>query len=241
MKREASDTKSQILALIPARGGSVGVPGKNIRNFCGKPLIAYSIAAAQESGVFDRIIVSTDSPEIAEIARQHGAEVPFLRPAELATPTASGASVALHALDYLRDNEGYEPECFFVLQPTSPLRDADDIKKSLEIYYHSAAPGLVSVCETHHQTFNIVDGVLRTINAKETEHISRQDLAQTYKQDGSMLYINETKQFREHPAFDVEGMAAYVVPKWKAVDIDTLEDFELAEVLYKNRGEFTHV
>ncbi len=231
--------KKKILALIPARSGSRGVPGKNIKNFCGKPLIAYTIEAAKESGIFDRIVVSTDSEEIAKTARSLGAEVPTLRPRELATESANVADAALHMLDYLRDTEGYEPSLFFLLQPTSPLRDAQDIQKSLELFERSGAPSLVSVCPTHHQTLHITNSRISVINPDTTAHVNRQELPPTYTQDGSMIYILDTTDFRTRHSFDAEGAAAYVVPKWKAVDIDDQEDWQLAEVLYKNRQFFT--
>lgn len=234
-------TDHKIVAIIPARGGSKGIPNKNSKNFCGKPLIYYTITEAQKSGIFDRIVVSTDSPKIATIARKLGAEVPYLRPAKLATATASVADAVKHLLAYLREEEGYEPAAFFLLQPTSPLRDAGDIQKSFALFCKHAAPGLISVCPTHHQTLNIKDGRLRVINPEGSGHINRQDLPQTYKQDGSMIYILDTKYFKKHPSFDAEGMAAYVIPKWKAVDIDDTEDFELAEVLYKSRRAFRKV
>jgi CMP-N,N'-diacetyllegionaminic acid synthase len=228
-----------ILALIPARGGSTGVPGKNIKPFCGKPLIAYTIEAALQSGVFNRIVVSTDSAEIATIAKEYGAEVPYLRPADLATSNANVADAVVHMLNHLREHDRYEPDHFYLLQATSPLRDADDIRKSLELFRACDAPGLISVCRTHHQTFNIIDGKLKMIAREKIDHINRQELPQTYKQDGSMIYLMDTAYFRQHISFDAEGMTAYVVPKWKAVDIDDSEDWQLAEVLFKNRSTFT--
>ena len=238
MIQDSPTQSKRILAFIPARGGSVGIPGKNIKDFCGKPLIAYTIEVAKESGIFDRIVVSTDSEEIAEVSKKYGAEVPYLRPAELATATANVSEAAMHMLNYLRDKEGYEPDLMYLLQTTSPLRDVGDIQKSLAIFEKEKAPALVSVCQTHHQTLNIQNGRLVVINPA-TEHVKRQELQTTYKQDGSMIYIVDVPYFREHKKFVPEGnTAAYIIPKWKAVDVDDMEDFELAEVLYKNRNSF---
>ncbi len=234
-------SSKKILAIIPARSGSLGIPGKNIKDFAGRPLIAHTIEAAQESGIFDRIVVSTDSEDIAAVARQYGAEVPYLRPPELATATASVADAVEHMLAHLREVEGYEPELFYLLQPTSPLRDAGDIVKSLACFEAQGAPALVSVVPTHHQTLTIEGGNIKVVNPEGTSHLNRQELPQTYKQDGSMIYVQNTKHFLSHKSFDAEGAAAYIVPKWKAVDIDDREDFELAEVLYKNKDAFEAV
>ena len=114
--------KTQVLALIPARGGSKGIPGKNIRSFSGYPLIAYSIAAGLQSERVTRVIVSTDDPEIAQVAKAYGAEVPFLRPSELAQDQTLDLPVFKHALDWLRENESYQPELVVQLRPTSPIR-----------------------------------------------------------------------------------------------------------------------
>jgi CMP-N-acetylneuraminic acid synthetase len=229
---------NNIICVIPARGGSTGIPGKNIKDFCGKPLIAYTIMAARESGVFERIIVTTDSEDIAAVAREYGAEVPYLRPAELATPTSDIADTVIHLLDYLKEKEGYEPATFFLLQPTSPLRDASDILASLEIFKRSGGLPVISVCKTHAEIFRIREGVLVKLAGSDEELINRQELPATYKQDGSMIYILNVNWFRREESFSAEGAVPYVVPKWKAVDIDDPEDFELAEALYRSKDSF---
>ena len=227
----------KILAIIPARGGSTGLPNKNILDFCGKPMIYYTIAEAQKSSVCDRIVVSTDSEAIAAVSRECGAEVPYLRPPELATADANIVDTVLHMLDYLRDEDGYEPDMFFLLQPTSPLREASDITQSLGLFEKERSSVLISVCPTLFQVFYIQEGKLAYTQPQD-ELINRQERAATYKQDGSMIYLYDTNYFRQNPNFAPEGATAYVVPKWKAVDVDDKEDFELAEVLYKNRDSF---
>jgi CMP-N,N'-diacetyllegionaminic acid synthase len=226
----------KIVGVIPARGGSKGLPGKNIKNFCGMPLIAYTILAAQDAGIFDRVVVSTDTSEIADVAKAYGAEVPYLRLKKLATNSANIVDAILHLLDYWRTEEAYEAELLFLLQPTSPLRDAQDILASYECFKRAKAPALVSVVKTLHQTFRIVDGRLKLLGGHKSAHVNRQELPDTFKQDGS-IYIVDVSFFRTKKTFmPPTRTAAYVVPKWKAVDIDDYEDFRIAEVLYANRA-----
>src|SRR5512139_3426113 len=129
---------TNILALIPARGGSKGIPRKNIRSFAGYPLIAWSIAAAKQSSCVTRIIVSTDDEEIASVAREYGAEAPFLRPAELAQDNTTDLPVFEHALQWLADNEGYKPDVLVQLRPTSPIRPKDCVDNAVRILMEHA-------------------------------------------------------------------------------------------------------
>ncbi len=133
------------LGIITARGGSKGIPRKNIKLLGGKPLIAYTIEASKESGIFDRIIVSTDDNEIAEVAKKYGAEVPFMRPAELAQDTTPTLPVLVHALEWLKSNEGYEPDAVAILQPTSPLRSSEHLRNAHVLFVQSGADSVVSV------------------------------------------------------------------------------------------------
>src|SRR3989344_1993183 len=120
-----------ILGIITARGGSKGIPRKNIKDLCGKPLIAYTIEAAKDSGVFSRLIISTDDQEIADVAKQYGAELPFMRPAELAQDATPHVPVLQHAVSWLRDNEHFFPDYVMILQPTSPMRQDFHIKEAV--------------------------------------------------------------------------------------------------------------
>jgi len=234
--------KHSILCIIPARGGSTGVPGKNIKLFCGKPLISYTIEAALKSSLFDKVVVSTDSQEIADISRECGADVPYLRPTELATSESNVVDAVIHMLDLLHQKEAYEPDILFLLQPTSPLREAGDIRAAYKQFLDDAAPALVSVCRTHYEVLHIEEGRIRVINPGEAPLINRQEHAPAYKQDGSMIYIIKVPYLREHRTFTPVGeTSAYINPKWKAVDIDDPEDFELAEVLYQNRDAFKNI
>src|SRR3989344_7970299 len=135
----------KILGVITARGGSKSINKKNIKALLEKPLIVYTIEAAKKSGVFDRIIVSTDNDEIAEVCKEHGVEVPFTRPAELAGDTTPHLPVMQHAVSWLREKEGYEPDYVMILQPTSPLRQPFHLKEAIEILKKEGADSLVSV------------------------------------------------------------------------------------------------
>lgn len=232
-----TQNNKKILAIIPARGGSRGVPGKNIRLFCGKPLIFYTIDPAKKSGIFDRIVVSTDSAKIAGIGRKFGAEVPFLRPKRLAQDKSNVVDAVLHLLDYLSRKENYQPDYIFLLQPTSPLRSAEDIVAGWNFCRQRKAKAVVSVCSTSPQIFNIREGKLALIN-KEACPINRQEREQVYRQDGGALFIIETKHFLAKKDFMPAGTFGYVIPQWKSVDIDEPEDFALAEVLYRKKNYF---
>ncbi len=231
--------KKHILAVIPARGGSKGIKGKNIKRFCGKPLISYTITTAQQSKLFDHIIVSTDSAEIAKVAKKYGAEVPFLRPTKLAQDTSNIVDAIIHLLDFLASSNGYRPDILFLLQPTSPLREVHDLLDSYKLFQKNKAPALVSVCKTHHQVLNIINDRLEVVNPGSV-HINRQELRDTYRQDGSMIYIVNVKEFLKNKTFMPKGeTAAYVIEKWKGIDIDDPVDFLMAEVMFKNKKHFS--
>ena len=137
------------LAVISARGGSKGIPAKNIQPVAGKPLIAWTILTAVTSGLFERIVVSTDSPEIANVAGTHGAEIPFMRPIELAADDTPGIEPVIHAVQWLERNEGYGPEWVMLLQPTSPLRSPVDIREAFARSEQTPADAVVSVTAVH--------------------------------------------------------------------------------------------
>ena len=137
-----------MLCVIPARGGSKGIINKNIRNFAGKPLVAWSIEQALCCKLIERVIVSTDNEEIAEIARQYGAEIPFLRPKELSQDTSPTEPVLIHAVDEL-GKAHYQPDAVILLQPTSPIRNEGRLKEAIELFKGKKADSLVSVCEEH--------------------------------------------------------------------------------------------
>jgi len=219
-----------VLAVIPARGGSKGLPNKNILEFAGKPLIAWSIEAALGSKYIDRFILSTDSQEIANVAKQYNCEVPFIRPGKLATDDANGNDVVLHVLDKIDGNYNI----IIVLQPTSPLRTTDDIDQALEVMDHEEAPALVSVCKSSkplhwHHTIE-KDGTLKPVYLLKTIATNRQDQPPTYIPNGA-LYIAATNNFKDAKTFYTDSTLAYIMPLERSVDIDTQIDFYTAEAL----------
>lgn len=222
----------RVLAIIPARGGSKGLPGKNIRPLAGKPLIAWTIEAAKSSEYIDKIIVSSDSQEICQIAEQHGAEVPFIRPAELATDHAKGTDVILHAVDWLEQNDEYF-DLILVLQPTSPLRTTSDIDGALAHYAETGAKSVVSVCKTDHHpwwsnTLPANGEMIDFIPAKAQKN--RQELPEYYRLNGA-IYLSERSYLNSPSASSGIGTFAYIMDTDQSIDIDSLLDLKLAELL----------
>ena len=225
-----------MLAIIPARGGSKGLLGKNIKSLNGKPLIAYSIEAALQSNVIDRVIVSTDSVEIAEIALKYGAEIPFMRPSYL----AEDSSLAVD--NYIYTIERYEKECevkvdaFCVLQPTSPLRISNDIDNAVNIFYGKKADSVISYCEEHHPVswhkHLESDGRLSDI-ITDQKIKNRQDIKPTYYPNGA-IYVFKSSIIKLGQYYS-DKTFAYVMPRVRSVDIDVLDDFKLAEFLMDSK------
>lgn len=222
------------LAIIPARGGSKGLPGKNIRPLAGIPLIGHTIKAAREAGSVHRVIVSTDDEEIATVARDQGAEHPFLRPAELSDDKASGVEVCLHALAYAEDVLNYHPELAVLLQPTSPMRNADDIDAAITLLRDSGADSVVSVqpVTEYPQWMKKMDGENRISPLFDDLEITsaRQDLEDCYLLNGA-IYLSTAASLKKHGSFYGGDTRGYLMPEERSIDIDTLNDFLMAETL----------
>jgi len=214
-----------MLALIAARGGSKGLPRKNVLMAGGRPLIAWTIGAALESAAVDKVVLSSDDDEIMEAANAWGCAVPFRRPDGLATDTASSMDVVLHALDQL---PGFE--YIVLLQPTSPLRTAADIDAAFALLKSSGAPSCVSVTEADQSPywmFNLTeDGKLLNLLPQRSDLTRRQDLPPVYVLNGA-LYIARVDWLRKSNSFTADGCVAYLMSKQNSIDIDTAEDFEL--------------
>lgn len=226
------------LAVIPARGGSKGLPGKNFKLMNGKPLIAYTIQAALESGVFDYVIVSTDSKEIAEIAKENGAMVPFMRPDELAGDAASSDAAIMHALRFMEEANGEEIGYVCKLQPTSPLRTAEDIRGAFALLSEKNANSIVSVCECEHSPLwtGVIADDLRIDNfmSKQLAVTNRQELQNYYRLNGA-IYISKVESFKKNECFFGENSIAYIMTREHSVDIDDILDFKFAELLLNER------
>lgn len=222
------------LAIIPARKNSKGIPGKNIIDLYGKPLIAWTILAAKNSKSIHRVVVSTDSEQIAEIALSYGAEVPFMRPAELAQDDSPGMSVILHALNWLLENEGYCPDYTIALQPTSPLRIADDIDNAIDLLKAKQVSSVVSVSLAKQHPYlmkNVNDIGAMTNFCKITEEPgNRQDLPPVYILNGAIFLARSNKLVQDKSWYD-EQTQAYIMPESRSVDIDTPEDLFFAGYL----------
>jgi N-acylneuraminate cytidylyltransferase/CMP-N,N'-diacetyllegionaminic acid synthase len=227
----------RVVAIIPARSGSKGLPGKNIRELCGKPLIAWSIEQGRACEYIDLVLVSTDSEEIANIAEQYGASVPFRRPAALAADTASTPDVLLHAIDYLA-SIGESFDYLVLLEPTSPLRTVADITGALEELSKSRyAESIVGVAkaEASHPSFlfRLHDGLLNPMSGAQPTGLRRQDLKEDFYYLEGSVYVSSVESFRAHKTFYHEATAAWVVDRYKALEIDELSDFLTAEALMK--------
>jgi CMP-N,N'-diacetyllegionaminic acid synthase len=231
----------RVLAIVPARAGSKGLPGKNIRPLHGKPLLAWPIAAALGSRRVDRTIVSTDSAEYAAIAVAHGAEAPFLRPAELASDTAPSIDFILHAIDTLAaDGDVYD--FVVLLEPTSPLTEAADIDAALDqlVVAQDVADAIVGVTplETAHPAFAVrceSDGRIRPLLSESFGELPRrQDLEPVFALDGS-LYISSVDALRRERGFAHARTLGYVTDRFKAMEVDDLVDFLCIEALMAHR------
>lgn len=226
----------KILGVITARGGSKGIPGKNIRDLCGQPLITYTIKAAKESGIFDRIILSTDDAKIAAVAKKYGCEVPFMRPAELAQDSTPHLSVMQHAVKWLKENENYEPDCVAILQPTAPLRQPWHLREALELMKKNKADSVVGVVEIpgHYSPYWAVTtnenglGELFIGGPIKNRIPRRQSFPKKAYANSGHVYIFKTKLLSEDNFYG-DKAAIYPIENKYAVNIDAPEDWELAE------------
>ena len=221
-----------VVAIIPARGGSKGIPLKNLVSLGGKPLIAWTIVAALEAKL-GRVIVSTDSQEIADVSKKYGAEVPFIRPSDLATDAAGSYGVAEHALHFLNKERSKMPEMFVLLQPTSPFRTPEDIITAVKMVRESHAPAVIGLCEagTHPWMTRklLPDCSVATFVQPAEGNDRRQDFPTAYMVNGA-VFVARTNAFLKEKTFEPIGTLGYVMPRERSIDIDTLSDLELAEL-----------
>lgn len=227
-------TRPEVLALIPARGGSKGIPRKNIRDFAGAPLIAYSIAAALQAEQVTRVIVSTDDPEIAEVARAWGAETPFMRPAQFAQDDSTDLPVFKHALRWLRENGTYQPEIVIQLRPTSPIRPVGLLDQAIKtLLEHPEADCVRGVVPSGQNPFKMwqinhdgqLEPLLNVAGLSEPYNAPRQTLPSTYWQTGHIDAIRTTTILDKHSLTGDVIFPVLIDPLY-TVDIDTIEDFQ---------------
>ena len=232
----------RVLALVPARAGSKGLPGKNIRPLLGKPLLAWPIEAARASRYVDRVVISTDSVEFAALAQAAGADVPFLRPAEHASDTAPSIAFIEHALDTLAA-AGDRYDLLVLLEPTSPLTEAADIDAALEALV-AARPraesivGVTALVSTHPAFAVRLDaqGLMQPYAAASFGLLPRrQDTEPLYSLDGS-LYISTVEAIRRERGFCHARTLPFITPRWKSFEVDDLVDFICIEAILANRA-----
>lgn len=226
----------EVLAIIPAREGSKGLPGKNIKLLADHPLIAYSIKAALESPLISRVIVSTDSLQIADIASRYGAEVPFLRPARYALDASTDLEVFTHALEWLERQEKYIPELVVQFRPTSPIRFQGDIENCIRKMQHSSADSLRVVTEAFYTPFKMwkmnddltMDPLLKSDRICEPYNQPRQDLPVVYWQTGTLDVI-KTQTIIGQKSMSGKKILPYLIDQKFAIDIDDALSFQKAE------------
>lgn len=231
-------TGKKVLAIIPARGGSKGLPGKNIREMCGKPLIAWSIEKAKKSRYLDTILVTTDSQAIVDISRRFGAYVPFIRPAEYASDKASTYDVIRHTLAYLKDTERKEFDFIVLLEPTSPLREDDDIDQMLELLISRVAnfDSIVSIGEVteHPSIMKRLNGEYIEPFCLELEQTTRrQDNAPAYFPFG-VAYIAKTDALLEENTFYTRRCTYFPIKRYQNYEIDDIYNFLCVESVMKH-------
>ncbi len=220
------------LAIIPARSGSKGIPDKNIKELCGKPLMAYTIEAAIKSACFDEVMVSTDSVKYADIAKQYGASVPFMRSSQTSSDTASSWDMVEEVLDSYQ-KVGKEFDSFCLLQPTSPLRTSEDIVSAYNLYIENASFAVVSVCEAEHSPLwcGHLPENKEFVGFIDPENIKQRQSGKVFYRLNGAIYIVNINKFSTERFLYKSGSFAYVMSQERSVDIDTAIDFKLAEAI----------
>ncbi len=221
------------IAIIPARGGSKGIPRKNVKVLAGKPLLAHSIQQAFTSGVIDRVLVSTDDTEIASVSWQHGAEVVW-RPPELSGDKASSESALLHALDYYARGEGSDPDLVVFLQATSPLRQAEDVRNAVETLVKDRADSLFSACTLQGFLWRVENGAPRAFNYDHASRPMRQDAPEDVVENGS-IYVFKPWVLRQLQNRLGGRVSVYRMEAEHYFQIDEAADFEILETLMRKR------
>lgn len=226
------------LALIPARAGSKGIKDKNIIDLCGKPLIAYSIESALNSKYIDRVVVSTDGENIARVAKEYGADVPFIRPKELASDTAKSIDTVIHCIKELKI-QGQEYDYVVLLQPTQPLRQSFHIDEAIELIINEEVSDLVSICKVkeHPILMRTIDEhgrMHKLLNTSSTQR--RQDFKDFYKVNG-VIYINKIDEQLNYETSLNDNSVAYIMDEKYSVDIDEVLDVEIAKLIIKELQE----
>lgn len=230
--------RNKILAIIPARGGSKRLPGKNIKKISGKPMMAHAILAVKGSKYVDRVVVSTDDRKIATISQRYGAETPFLRPAELANDTVPTLPAFQHAVRYFETNMKFRPDIIVIVQPTSPMVTSADVDGAIEKMVKTKTNSCFSVCEINQRPewmYYLDNNKPRLLLKNLWENKRSQDLPKLGIINGSVYVVNYKTLMKKNKVRD-NNTSIYIMPKERSVDIDDMHDFELAEFLMKKQN-----
>jgi len=229
----------KVLGIIPARGSSKTIQRKNLKKLGSRPLIYYAIKNALESKKLDRVIVSTEDKEIAEVAKKYGAEVPFLRPKKLARDNVSLIPVVIHAMRYLEKKEGWKADVVVSIQPTSPFLEAEDIDRAISKLIRTRCDSVVTICKLTHGhpywAYRLKNGKLEPLFRYGSKYLQKQDLPPFYSITGG-LYVRWRKLLENWSGSDFalgKNIGAIILDEIKAIDIDTPIDFAIAETVKK--------
>jgi len=231
----------QVLGLIPARGGSKGIPHKNIVPLGGKPLIAWTIEAAQASHI-NRLILSSDDPAIIQTAQSLGVEVPFIRPIELTSDTTPGIDVVIHAVEWMMNQANFRPDAVMLLQPTSPLRRAEHIDAALDLFWERDADSLVSVVKVPHSMIPEslmqldAEGWLKRVTVYDERRNLRQSKPTYWARNGAAIYLVKTDLLLERRTLYGDHMVAYEMSREDSIDIDDRFDLQMCEWILAARN-----
>ncbi len=228
----------ETIAIIPARGGSKGVPHKNLAKVAGKPLVTWCIETALATPQISRVVVSTDDQAIADSARRAGADVPFARPPGLATDNATSIDTLIHAVEWLSDNENVRPELILLMQPTAPLVTTSDIEQIVGLIYEKNADAAVSVCPAHQHPYWIKrmeqDGKISDFITVTDRKSQRQELPEAYALNGALYLIRRDVLLKKCTLFPTKTYG-YIMPPERSIDIDTPWDLYLADLVLQDR------
>ncbi len=226
-----------MIAIVPARGGSKGLPGKNIKDLLGKPMIAYTIEEALKSKYISEVIISTDCKDIEKEALKYGAKSLFLRPSYLASDNAKAVDNYIYTIDRLNKEFLYDIRNFVVLQPTSPLRTVEDIDGAVRLFKEKKAESVISYTEEHHpiewHKYLTEDGKFE--NIFEDKLLNRQDIKKSYYPNGA-IFVFDYELIKQKKYYSDKSYA-YIMPRFRSVDVDTIDDFKYIEFLMKDRYE----
>ncbi len=232
----------KILTIIPARGGSKRLPGKNIKLLAGKPMIAYAIEAARKSKYTDNIIVTTDDQKIADIAAKYGADVPFIRPTELATDEAKSIDVIIHAVDFFETQKGFLIDLIILIQPTSPLVISTDVDAVIEKILQAETKSCATVFKVTQRPewmYVIHQGESKPFLTAHNTDLPSQELKELYCLNGAVYAMRRDTVMKDRLVIDNKSFSTVIIPRERSVDVDELYDFELAEAILKNHANKT--